>query len=105
MTDGSGSTGDIIIPIGDTNATIDMFQYVDPIVDLWFSKRGRVSKRRFLNMANMRIKKLNLYMGWFSDDAVRQYVDEALRPGYHLSMPSPVFPELGKESGPFRKNE
>lgn len=103
MTD---STGDVTIPIGDnSDATIDFFTYVDPIVDLWFSKRGRVSRRRFLNMANMRIKKLNLYAGWFSDADVRRYVVEALQPGYRISGPDPVFPELGEERGPFYRNE
>lgn len=89
------------------------FELVDPIVDLWFTKRGKVSRRRFLNMARMRLKAsykgcnldpawIKQFLGRFSDDVVRQYVAEALQPGYRLSMPDPAFPELGKESGPFR---
>lgn len=98
------STGDVTIPIGDSDATIDFFEFVDPIVDLWFSKRGKVSKRRFLNMANMRIKKLKLYSGWFDDAAIRQWVSEALQPGYRMSQPEPLFAPLGQETGPFQKS-
>lgn len=115
MTDTINVDG-VIIPYGDTNANLEVFSYVDPIVDLWFSKRGRVSKRRFLNMARMRLKPLyegcNLDPAWvkqflrrFSDDVVRRYVTEALQPGYRMSHAPSPFPPLGEEPGPFDKNE
>ena len=115
MIDGTGSTDDVIIPIGDSNATISFFEYVDPIVDLWFSKRGRVSKRRFLNMARMRLKplyeKCNLDPAWikqfqnrFGDAQVRQWVIDAMQPGYRMTQPEPPFAPLGQESGPFHKS-
>jgi hypothetical protein len=110
MTDG---TGNVTIPIGDTDATIEFFETVDPIVDAWFKYRGRVSPRRFRNIVKMRMRNLyrackldpawyNPILSKFDDAACKRYVEEALQPGYRLMVPNDQhFGQLGEESGPF----
>lgn len=95
----STAPGEIVID--DCAATIDIFEMpVDPLVDAWFRYRGRVSRRRFLNIVEMRRRKMwrdeylskdemaDLYKkyGLVTDAKIRAYVREALSPGYSLSF-------------------
>lgn len=109
MIGGTDSSADMTIPIGDSDVTTFTFiKYDDPIVDLWFAKRGRVSKRRFLKMARMRLKplykKCNLDPVWikqflrrFGDAQVRQWVIDAQQLDYCLSQPELPFSLPGQE--------
>lgn len=96
MTDTDSTTGPVVVYAGDSDATISLFDMVDPLVDAVFRHRGLTSKRRYLNILRMRYKKMLEDTGVSDTDelrglvrrlslrAVNEYVEQALQPGYRM---------------------